>query len=614
MIVPMTRVQIAGRRADRERILEVLGGLAAVHVVPANPATAVPEEQTAAAASRVAQARQILRGVKPGGERPELGAAAAADEVLALRRRGSECQARLAVLHRQAAQLELWGEVRAERVAGLEAAGLVVGLLSIPANEAHLVEGEVVDVVARPTQREALVLVAGAPERVVIPAGARPIPPPERGRSALLAEAAELERALERDQARLSELAHLRPELDTLHVRLEGEVRWSVARRGLLEAGPLCGLEGWVAEDRTAELERALEQAGLPAAVRSTAAAAGERPPTLVRYPRWAEPIRGLLDMLGTVPGYSELDLGGFFMIALPIFAGMIIADAGYGLIFLLVPLLFAGRSAALLGEQRRRLLLSFGVTATAWGALTGVWFGFVPTQMLEAGGVAGLLGDLLYPLQRIRGTEAETRAVVTKICMLIGSTHLIAGHLRRALALAPSQRALAEIGWCIVLTAMGGLIWILLFGAEGRLPGWLADVVVGGLATGTALVVLFMAPDPNPLRRVGLGLAGTVLPLIGTFADTLSYIRLMAVGLAGSQIGGAFDTMALSVMDMGAWAILPGILVLVGGHLLNMGLVLIAIVAHGVRLNMLEFSSHAGVQWTGYAFRPLAMSHAKEI
>jgi V/A-type H+/Na+-transporting ATPase subunit I len=88
----------------------------------------------------------------------------------------------------------------------------------------------------------------------------------------------------------------------------------------------------------------------------------------------------------------------------------------------------------------------------------------------------------------------------------------------------------------------------------------------------------------------------------------------LMAVGLAGSQIGGAFDTMALSVMDMGAWAILPGILVLVGGHLLNMGLVLIAIVAHGVRLNMLEFSSHAGVQWTGYAFRPLAMSHAKEI
>jgi V/A-type H+/Na+-transporting ATPase subunit I len=613
VIVPMVRVQVASRATDRDTLLDVLARLAALHVVPADPARAVPDDRTATEAALVAQARQIVRGVKPAGARPSVDARAAADEIVALRRQASEHQAGLAVLHRQVAQQELWGEVRADRVAALENGGLTVLLLALPMDDVPQVEAEVVEVVARGSRREVMVLAAGAPDRIAIPPSARLIDPPAAGLSALRDEAAALERALEEGRSRLAELAHLQPELDVLKQRLDEQVHWSIARRGVLDAGRLCGLEGWMPADRAVELEAALQREGVPAAVRFSAPAPHEQPPTLVRYPPWAQPIRGVLDMLGATPGYSELDLSGFFMIALPIFAGMIIADAGYGLIFLLVPVLFPAWTAERLGVQRRQLLLLFGVTATVWGAMTGVWFGFFPPQMIEVGGVAGLLGALLHPLQLIRGTEAEMRAVVTKVCMLIGSTHLITGHILRALALAPSQRVLAEIGWGIVLAAMGGLIWILLFGAESDMPGWLPGAVMVGLATGGLLVVLFMAPDPNPLRRVGLGLAGTILPLIGTFGDTLSYIRLMAVGLAGTQIGAAFNTMSGSLMNQGVWAIVPALLLLVGGHLLNLGLVFIAIVAHGVRLNMLEFSSHAGVQWTGYPFRPLALNSAKE-
>lgn len=614
MIVPMERVRIVGRCADRDRILDVLGRLAAVHVVPVDPERAVPDDAIAARATNVAQARQVLRGVKPTGERPELDADAAVAEALAIRRRGAEGEARLAALHRQASRLEGWGDARADRVADLEAAGLTVRLVALPAEEVGEIRGETVEVVGRATRRDALVLVAGAPEAVVVPASARDIPPPERGLSAILAEAREVESALEQDRRRLAELAHLRPELDALHAELEERLRWSAARRSVVETGPLCGLEGWIPADRATALEAALEREGLPAALDLAGPEPGERPPTLLRYPRWAEPIRGLLDMLGTVPGYRELDLSGFMMIALPIFAGMIIADAGYGLIFLLLPLLFGARAVALMGVQRCRLLIIFGATALAWGAVTGVWFGVVPTQMMEAGGFAAALGELLYRFQWIRGSEAEIRDVVTKISLLLGSVHLIAGHLQRALALAPSERALAELGWCIALAAMGGVIWILLFGDQGWIPGWVTGAAVWGLVVGATLVVLFMAPDPNPLRRVGLGVAGIMLPLIGTFSDTLSYIRLMAVGLASMQIAAAFNTIAASVAGVGLWAVAPAALILVGGHLLNLGLILIAIIAHGVRLNMLEFSSHAGVQWTGYAFSPLAIPHVKEI
>ena len=57
----------------------------------------------------------------------------------------------------------------------------------------------------------------------------------------------------------------------------------------------------------------------------------------------------------------------------------------------------------------------------------------------------------------------------------------------------------------------------------------------------------------------------------------------------------------------MSGWLIPASILILVFAHALNVILGLIAVFAHGVRLNMLEFSSNAGVQWAGYPYTPFA-------
>ena len=47
--------------------------------------------------------------------------------------------------------------------------------------------------------------------------------------------------------------------------------------------------------------------------------------------------------------------------------------------------------------------------------------------------------------------------------------------------------------------------------------------------------------------------------------------------------------------------------IVVLFGHGLNIGLCVIAIFAHGVRLNMLEFSNNVGVQWAGRKYQPFA-------
>ena len=103
------------------------------------------------------------------------------------------------------------------------------------------------------------------------------------------------------------------------------------------------------------------------------------------------------------------------------------------------------------------------------------------------------------------------------------------------------------------------------------------------------------------------MGFASSLLPLISTFGDTMSYIRLMAVGMASFYIAFAFNDLGATIAGSATWQWALAAPIIVVGHLLNIALCLIAIFAHGVRLNMLEFSGNAGVQWAGYAYAPFA-------
>jgi V/A-type H+-transporting ATPase subunit I len=108
-------------------------------------------------------------------------------------------------------------------------------------------------------------------------------------------------------------------------------------------------------------------------------------------------------------------------------------------------------------------------------------------------------------------------------------------------------------------------------------------------------------------VKRILLGFAASMLPLLSTFSDTMSYVRLFTVGLASYYIASAFNSLGVKMAETMTWfAAIP---VLIFGHGLNIGLATIAIFAHGVRLNMLEFSNNAGVQWGGYAYRPFSTS-----
>jgi V/A-type H+-transporting ATPase subunit I len=123
-------------------------------------------------------------------------------------------------------------------------------------------------------------------------------------------------------------------------------------------------------------------------------------------------------------------------------------------------------------------------------------------------------------------------------------------------------------------------------------------------LGVGVALVIISVV-----LEREYFGLVTLVLDVINNFVDIISYVRLYAVGAASFAIANAFNEMAVGAL--GEKGIFIGGLIaavcIFFGHALNIVLGAMGILVHGIRLNTLEFSSHAGVQWGGFDFKPFS-------
>jgi V/A-type H+-transporting ATPase subunit I len=385
MIVEMKKVFVAARASDREALLAALGELGVIHLDPVRKAAA-PEELAAKLAT-LRQARQELAGVTPGVVKPEVDVMAAAGEVVEIARRSAQARDRLNALGREADRLSLWGEVRREQFDALAEAGVPLRFFTVSQADVEQVRAELVVPLAGGSGRRSLVALVQREGEPELPESAEEAPLPQRDLPTVRAEAAELESALQADARLLARLANLEEAMAAEQRRLEAEAELAEVRRGGLSEGDLFAVRGWVPAEAADRLADDLAERGLAVAVRMDEPDCDEQPPTLIRYPRWARPIKGLFDMLGTNPGYREMDLSPFFMLALPLFAAMLIGDGGYGLLLLVLPLLFRKKLIQAAGPEKTNLLTAFGACALVWGVLTANYFGVTPNDLASAAG-----------------------------------------------------------------------------------------------------------------------------------------------------------------------------------------------------------------------------------
>lgn len=613
MIVAMRKIFVVGRLSDRERLLEAIREEGAVHLVADDPSRAVPDDQTRDRVRALQRALQVLHGIAPQGSPPGISAVDGAYRVLEIEQRSAECNNRLASLNHQLAQLDLWGDMQLEWIESLHAAGVDVQFVALPAADVPAIEtpcaavvGELSDgrlVVALASRRSASAAAsepsaasseAPAATGAAGPAGAYRLPEsaasvslPPRDAPSIRAEAARVEAALRDDAAALAQLAHLYEAMQEELLRQEQDAEFSAALRGGLERDELFAVQGWCPADRTESLAQRLKAAGLVAAVQWFEPAEEEQPPTLIRTPFWARPIEGLFKVLGTVAGYREFDVSIPFLIALPIFSAMLISDGGYGALMLLALTIGYRRASKLLGPQFTQLMIIVSSVTLGWGLVCATFFG----------------ATLYEPLITVDLSEAS-RNFMMRLSFIMGAVHLSIAQLWQATCLFPHLRFLNKVGWAAFIWGMLGVVQYFVLKSQFD---WTTPWPYF-LAVGASLAILFHYPSRNPLKMIGFGLGAFPLSMLSAFSDVISYVRLMAVGLASSVLGVSFNQMAAGLDN---WAL--SVPILVFGHALNIGLALIAMFAHGVRLNMLEFCSHLGMQWTGYAFSPFSKRMIRE-
>ena len=387
--------------------------------------------------------------------------------------------------------------------------------------------------------------------------------------------------ALEEEARRLgSELAQFtacRQDLEGFRRRLGAKLRFLEVEAGLHDAGEVFVLKGWVPARQSASLAAAVAGLQAPAALQIAPPEDDDQPPTRFENRAWCRPIENLYRLLGVFPGYRERDISPVFLPALTIFTGLLIADAGYAALALLAlaaayrPLVARGTPKPVL---HLALVLCGGVLAV--GALTNTWF-----------------GESLIRLTPFDGTDGRWQGLLQRLCFTLGAVHLSIAHLLRVWGRPLRLAALAEAGWVLFIWAMLALVNKLVLGTPA--PAWMLPAFQVSLA----LVLVFTAPSRNPLASLGRGLGAIALNAAAFLSDIISYIRLWAVGLAGGILAASFNELA------GDLPLAAMVLVLVPAHLLNLSLGLVAVFAHGVRLNLLEFSNHLGQEWSGREYEP---------
>ena len=351
--------------------------------------------------------------------------------------------------------------------------------------------------------------------------------------------------------------------------------------------------------------------------------------PTKLKNNKFVSLIYPLTDFLGTVPGYHEYDISGWFLLFFCVFFGMIFGDGGYGLLVTVASLvlvlksLFQKKSVSpLMG-----LLLLLGLSTVAWGTVTCTWFGLKPEQL-----PAWLTSLSITPISNAAGSDYRlylpwnTEVGLTTgqnlqiFCFTLAFLQLSVAHLKGMARNRKSLKVLGEFGsllqiWGMFYVVLSMVVSSALFPlglVVNNIPvGTIAIALVGG---GFALSFIFSNYEGNigaSILESCKNIISVLLGVVNVFSDIVSYIRLWAVGLAGSAISNTVNEMAGPLLGH-AITFIAFVALIAFGHGLNMVLNLLSVIVHGVRLNTLEFSTHLGMSWSGFKYNHFAEKENK--
>lgn len=577
MIVPMQKVTVLSLSTERNRALESLRELGVMHL---SFERRVEHDDIEAARRQLEAVRRACEVLPTATQQAPSGLppSEAVDELARLIQQRREHGEELQRLRQERQRIAPFGSFAPEALAALAERGVFVRLFQAPPKSMPAIPAQAVYLETLRTGAAVYFALVTRGEQPEIQA--QQIHPPAMSLAAIDGRIAELEAAQAKIADRIARFGGDYPALTRLRTEAEEALQLAEVRAGMgVAMARIDYLQGFCPSDDVDRLRQAARENGWGLSIEEPAD--DDRVPTLLRNPAWMKPIEAVFGLIGILPGYREIDVSMWFLLFFTLFFAMLVGDAGYGTIFLVL-VAWARRKFPDVPAHVFTLLRITSVATIVWGVLTGTYFG---------------IPDVPAPLASLKLNWLGDEEHVKELCFWIAAIHLSIAHVWNIINQIRTPQALAQVGWL-------GVVWFMFFTARSvvlNLP--FPEIMTWVFVAGVVLIVLFMTPVKS-LKDEWFNHVMLPLNLVGSFVDVISYIRLYAVGVASFAIASTFNTMLTPLFD--GWLVgLLAALLLFLAHTVNIVLAVMGVMVHGIRLNTLEFASHLGLQWSGIPYRP---------
>ena len=504
----------------------------------------------------------------------------------------AQLQAAKVSLEKDIAYMDIWGEFSYANIRRLKKAGFDVTFFSCPTSKYEPKWGEEYNAFLVNNFQSVTYFVTVTKTGTPIDIDAERPKMPDRGFAKLhLA----MEQLLDNIKVLNNQLKEYAAEQYNTLVELEKNIQNEFNLSNTLvqtdrEAGDkLMLLEGFVPTEEAPAMEVALEKEGYY--FQELDIQDGDRVPIKLKnnkFNRLYEPITKMFSL----PNYTEFDPTPLFAPFFMLFFGLCFGDGGYGLLVLLACSFFK-RKVNPDFKPYLTLFQYLGLAAIIVGTCTGSFFGIA-------------LADV-PALSKVKYYFVSSDNLMT-FSIVIGLVQIIFGKTVAAFKMKAQKGvkySIAPFAWVFVITALALAFGLPMLNLQ--LPETVKTVFIGIAVIGLVVAYLYNSPGKNIFLNFGTGLWNTYNMASGLLGDTLSYIRLFAIGLTGAILGGVFNQLAVDMTE-GMNIVLRAVcmlLILLVGHAINIGLCTISSLVHPLRLIFVEYYKNAEFEGGGKEYRP---------
>lgn len=345
-------------------------------------------------------------------------------------------------------------------------------------------------------------------------------------------------------------------------------------RENIFQTQSVFALTGWLTENDMDKVKKILDK--YPCYYTMVQPEEGDDPPIKLKNNKFVEPYEMITEMY-SLPTPDGIDptpvLTPFFIL----FFGMMLADAGYGLILFL--LCFIGLKKLKPDEGFLKNAMNIGVacglSTIFWGVMYGGYFGNLVTQVAESWfGVTITVPAVFDPL--------NDPMSVMLLSLILGAIHLFAG-------MGVKIYMLAKRGHLLDGLMDIGLWYVLLIG----LPMLALPVTAGigkvlSIVGAAGLILTQGRHEKNIFMKLIKGVM-SLYDITSYLSDVLSYARILALGLAGGVIANVMNIMG-TMPGLNIIGVVVFVAIFAIGHAFNLAISGLGAYVHTSRLQYVEF------------------------